>query len=149
MKYLSKSLTDTRNIAQKFLAELSSTPQGATIVGLHGDLGAGKTAFTQAVAQILGVQDVVTSPTFIIEKLYKLDDKHFDQLIHIDAYRLESGKELADLGWREIAENPKNLILIEWPEKVAEILPADMKKIQFTFIDEHTREIEFQNSKYL
>ena len=142
MKCVSKSLADTKDIAQKFLAECTSKEDGATIVGLHGDLGAGKTAFTQAVAQILGVQDVVTSPTFIIEKLYKLDGKHFDQLIHIDAYRLESGKELADLGWQEIAQNPKNLILIEWPEKVAEILPADMKKIHFTFIDESTREIE-------
>jgi tRNA threonylcarbamoyladenosine biosynthesis protein TsaE len=151
MKFVSKSLAETKAIAHKLLNDTNPKEHGATVVGLHGDLGSGKTAFTQAVAEILGVKEIVTSPTFVIEKIYPLNTVdlkrissltgRFDRLIHIDAYRLDSGKELADLGWKEIAENPKNLILIEWPEKVTSILPDDIKKVSFRFIDESTREV--------
>ena len=142
MKIISKSLGETEKIAREFLAEnISKNENSATVVGLYGDLGSGKTAFTQAVAKCLGVKEAVTSPTFVIEKIYKLDHKNFEHLIHIDSYRLKSGDELLHLGWEEIAKNPKNLIFIEWPEKVAEILPNDIKKIHFTFVDENTREI--------
>jgi tRNA threonylcarbamoyladenosine biosynthesis protein TsaE len=152
MKYESKSLSETEGIAHKVLEELQPKQSGATIVGLSGDLGSGKTAFTQALAKILGVEETVTSPTFIIEKIYPTSHlpmvelrgtSKFTTLIHIDAYRLESGEELTKLGWHDIAENPKNLIVIEWPEKVADILPSDMKIINFTFIDETTRKIEW------
>ncbi|MBM2817443.1 MAG: hypothetical protein HW401_33 [Parcubacteria group bacterium] len=142
MKIISKSLKETEKIAREFLAKkIAKNENGASIVGLYGDLGSGKTAFTQAVAKCLGVKEAVTSPTFVIEKIYKLDHKNFDHLIHIDGYRLKSGNELLHLGWEEIAKNPKNIIFIEWPEKVAEILPKDIKKIHFTFVDENTREI--------
>lgn len=122
----------------------------ATILGLKGDLGAGKTTFTKSVAKMLGVDGVVTSPTFVIEKIYKLPElsnlsqgEKFTRLIHIDAYRLKDGKDLLKLGWEEIAGNPKNLILVEWPEIVADILLKDVKIIKFKFIDENTREIEY------
>ena len=115
-------------------------------MGLFGDLGAGKTTFTKAVASVLGIEETVASPTFVIEKIYATPLKFrgtskFKHLIHIDAYRLESGQELLKLGWQEICENPQNLILIEWPEKVQEILPSDMIKLYFEFIDEKTRQI--------
>lgn len=143
MKILSKSLKDTEKIAREFVEkEFVRNKDGAFVVGLYGDLGSGKTAFTQAVAKCLGVKETVTSPTFVIEKIYKLNNKYFDHLIHIDAYRLKSENELLHLGWEEIAKNPKNIIFIEWPERVAEILPDDIKKISFTFIGEQTRRIE-------
>ena len=143
MKIISKSLKDTENIAREFSEkEFVKNEEGALVVGLYGDLGSGKTAFTQAVAKCLGVKENVTSPTFVIEKIYKLDHKNFDHLIHIDAYRLSGGNELLHLGWDEIAKNPKNIIFIEWPERVSEILPDDIKKIHFTFVDEKTRVIE-------
>ncbi|HBB54181.1 MAG: ATPase [Parcubacteria group bacterium GW2011_GWA1_40_21] len=142
MKIISKSLKETEKVAKEFLAKIIvKNENGASIVGLYGDLGSGKTAFTQEAAKCLGVKETVTSPTFVIEKIYKLDHQNFDHLIHIDAYRLGSGNELLNLGWEEIAKNPKNIIFIEWPEKVAEILPEDIKKIQLTFVDENTREI--------
>lgn len=142
MKIISKSLEETEKVARDFIEkEFVRNDNGAVIVGLYGDLGSGKTAFTQAIAKCLGVKETVTSPTFVIEKIYKLRGENFDHLIHIDAYRLKSGDELLHLGWEEIAKNPKNLILIEWPERVAEILPGDMKKIYFIFVAENTREI--------
>ncbi|MDQ3014470.1 MAG: tRNA (adenosine(37)-N6)-threonylcarbamoyltransferase complex ATPase subunit type 1 TsaE [bacterium] len=143
MKFVSKNLAETADIAQKFLAECAPKEGVAMIVGLSGDLGSGKTAFTQAVAKHLGIEENVTSPTFIIEKVYKLKGSQFEYLIHIDAYRLEGGHELQHLGWSEITNNSKNLIFLEWPEKVIDILPDAMKMITFKFIDENTREIEF------
>jgi len=126
---------------------IQENKDGATVVGLYGDLGSGKTAFTQAAAKCLGVKEAVTSPTFVIEKIYKLDHKNFEHLIHIDAYRLGSGDELLHLGWEEIAKNPKNIIFIEWPERVSEILPEDIKKIYFTFVDASSRKIEIVGEK--
>ena len=111
-------------------------------IGVIGPNGAGKTTFTQSFAKALGIVETVNSPTFVIQRIYTVTDTVFQHLIHIDAYRLESGKELLHLGWKEIAEDPKNLIVIEWPEKVADILPDDMIKLQFEFIDEKTRKIE-------
>jgi tRNA threonylcarbamoyladenosine biosynthesis protein TsaE len=143
MKVISKSVEETKEVAKKFLEGIELRRGGAAIVGLFGDLGAGKTAFTKCVAEILGVSESVTSPTFVIEKIYTLDGQKFKRLIHIDAYRLEKGEELIKIGWREISEDENNLILIEWPEKVTEILPENMIKINFTFIDENTREISY------
>lgn len=142
MKFVSKNIKDTEKLAEDFLTYIHPANQ-AVIMGLYGDLGSGKTTFTQCVAKILGVKETVTSPTFVIEKIYKLEDKNFSHLIHIDAYRLESGKELETLGWKEISEDPKNLIFIEWPERVSEILPENIQKIYFKFVDESTREVEW------
>jgi tRNA threonylcarbamoyladenosine biosynthesis protein TsaE len=134
-----KSLKETQELAQKWLASLLPKDNGATIVGLYGNLGSGKTAFSQCVAKSLGVKDAVTSPTFVIEKIYETDHKNFGRLIHIDAYRLESGRELQVLKFEDEASNKNNLILIEWPENVKEILPEDHTKIYCEFVDEKTR----------
>lgn len=118
----------------------------ATVVALEGELGAGKTSFAQEVGKTVGVGENMRSPTFVIEKIYPIDFKGFKRLIHLDAYRLESESELIHLGWEEIIKNKENLILIEWPENVAGIIPLDAKRIYFKFIDEHTREIEIHES---
>jgi len=116
--------------AQQFLSTL--TPRSrATIVALSGDLGGGKTTFTQEIAKILGITASVTSPTFILENIYTLSGKKWERLIHIDAYRLKSADELRALGWDDIAADPKNLIVLEWPERVPELLPEDTVKISF------------------
>ena len=140
-KYIAHSLTETQKIAEQFVLTLNITPSGATVVGLYGDLGAGKTSFTQGVAHALGIQENVVSPTFVIEKIYELFGKRFSHLIHIDAYRIETSNELLHLGWNEIISNPKNLILIEWPERVLDIMPPHIK-IQFTHTGNEGREIE-------
>ena len=140
---VSKSLKDTEKLAKEWLASLSPSDDSALVVGLYGNLGAGKTAFTQAVARELGVTDIVNSPTFVIEKIYETKHPAFKRLVHIDAYRLESASELQKLNFEELVSNRNNLILIEWPEKVKEILPEDHVRINFTFVDEGTRKIDF------
>ena len=133
-------------IAADFAKSLSAGAGGvAMVVGLYGDLGSGKTCFMQGVGVALGVKDVMVSPTFVIEKIYKLGEKNFSHLVHIDAYRLEKEAEMLNLGWRELIADPKNLVCIEWPEKIAGIMPPEHIKINFTFVDEHTRAIEFEN----
>ena len=117
--------------AQDFITGLSPQVGDATVVALSGDLGAGKTTFAQAVARALGVEETVSSPTFVIEKVYQLSGQSFEKLIHIDAYRLESAHELEVLGWRETVADPNNLILIEWPERLAALVPEGAIHIRF------------------
>lgn len=142
------SLEETRQAAIRFVDFLSvlKTESGrANVFGFSGDLGSGKTTFTKAVAEVLGITEHVTSPTFVIEKKYSIVSEGFPfkYLIHIDAYRLENARELEVLNFLEDANNPENLILIEWPEKVLEILPKSTQIIRFSFVDEHVRTIEF------
>ena len=116
---------------------------GATLITLQGELGAGKTAFAQAVARALGVEEVVTSPTFVLEKIYALHDQPFKRLVHIDAYRLESGADIAPLGFDELSQDPGNLVLFEWPEKVGGALRAPAAAISFTVNSDGSRTITY------
>ncbi|MFH1607416.1 MAG: tRNA (adenosine(37)-N6)-threonylcarbamoyltransferase complex ATPase subunit type 1 TsaE [Nanoarchaeota archaeon] len=162
MKIVSKSLLDTEEIAKDFIEKISvGYYDTALVVGLYGDLGSGKTTFTQSVARIFNIKEDITSPTFVIEKIYpvkypsKTDtskagfnrvndigkDK-FKKLIHIDAYRLDSAKELSALDWERTLADSKNIIFIEWPERVMDVLPQNHAKIFFKFLSENEREIE-------
>lgn len=151
--FVSKSLGDTTTFAQQVGASLVASsgplPAAATILALSGDLGSGKTAFVKALAAALGITETITSPTFVIEQIYMLPKgaasaaaAHFDRLIHIDAYRLEKASELERLGWAEIASDPKNIICLEWPENVSGLSHCSaVRRLQFRFVDENTREI--------
>jgi tRNA threonylcarbamoyladenosine biosynthesis protein TsaE len=134
--FSSHSLAETERIATEWLLFISKAyPNNdqALVVGLSGHLGAGKTAFTKSVAKILGVAEEVTSPTFVIMKIYMLNDRDpmindqknaapfgfpWKRLVHIDAYRLERREELDALDWEKLVADKGNLILIEWPENV-------------------------------
>src|SRR3989344_5512613 len=141
MGYVSNSLEETQKIARDFVSNIKERKTGATVVGLYGDLGAGKTSFTQGVSKALGISDTVVSPTFVIGKIYELANQKFTHLIHIDAYRIEKSSELLHLGWQDITSDPKNLILIEWPERVADIMPEHIR-VNFIHVSENSREIE-------
>ena len=154
MEHITKNLGETQELAKEWLASLGALGAksgGATLAGLVGDLGSGKTSFVQGVARSFGITESVTSPTFILERIYQipkpdnqnLTTDNFSQLIHIDAYRLEGASELGHLGWDELAKDPGNLILVEWPERIFSPLPQDMQILKFEFIDENTRKISF------
>ena len=130
-------------LARDFVARLEPG-KAAAVMALYGELGSGKTAFVKAAAQALGVSETVTSPTFVLEKIYMLADKPFSRLIHIDAYRFLRPEELTALGFETIAADPKNLIFIEWAERVETLLPKDVERMYFKTIDETTREITFK-----
>ncbi|TAN36520.1 tRNA (adenosine(37)-N6)-threonylcarbamoyltransferase complex ATPase subunit type 1 TsaE [Patescibacteria group bacterium] len=148
MKYEVKNLEELRAVADSVLRSFIEMPQksNATVVGLSGDLGAGKTAFTKCVASILGINEVVTSPTFVLEKGYAIPrgsllGERFTKLIHIDAYRLESEKEMQALEWEALLLDEHNLIFIEWPEQVKGVLPKDIIMISFQYVDEGVRSV--------
>ncbi|MCI5108581.1 MAG: tRNA (adenosine(37)-N6)-threonylcarbamoyltransferase complex ATPase subunit type 1 TsaE [Candidatus Pacebacteria bacterium] len=114
----------------------------AVVIGLFGNLGAGKTTFTKGVAKELGITEEVTSPTFVIQKTYDIPIGDFERLVHIDAYRLESGEDLKKIGFLETLKDPENLIFIEWPENVMDILPKEIQELHFQF-DGEDRKISY------
>jgi len=143
---ISSSPEETQKIAIKiveFLKKNNGERGTSTIVALQGNLGAGKTVFVKGVAEYLGVKETVTSPTYVIEKIYTLpEDSHWKQLVHIDAYRLEGEKELSALGWSSLATDPNNLIMLEWPEQVGLGVPERALWLLFEVVDENTRKIK-------
>ena len=137
---------ETGALAGEFVRSLTPRKEGATVVALYGDLGSGKTSFTQGAARALGVNQTVISPTFVIERVYALSHKNFDRLIHLDCYRMENDDEMKSIGWNEKIRNPKNLVFVEWAEKVEEMLPKNTVRVYFEHVNETTRHIAI-NSK--
>lgn len=133
------TLGEFTKMAMDYAGSLIPLPNQATVVGLYGDLGSGKTTFTQAVAKALGVSAPVTSPTFLIMKSYILPSTLYHLLVHVDAYRLKNPAELRKLHFDELLADPRNLIFVEWADKVTDLLPTDHQKLYLEFIDEHTR----------
>lgn len=132
MKLVSKSAKETKNFAKKLALGILHNAYGlrhmAVVVSLEGELGAGKTTFTQGFAEGLGIKEKIQSPTFVILKIYKIGARK--RLIHVDAYRLKS-KDFKVLGWKEFIKNPDNIILVEWGNKIKNILPKDTIRIIF------------------
>jgi tRNA threonylcarbamoyladenosine biosynthesis protein TsaE len=129
--------------AADFARALRPRAEGATLVTLSGELGAGKTAFTKAVASTFGVAEMVTSPTFVLEKIYDLSGQAFSKLIHIDAYRLNESAEAAPLKLEELMRDPQNLVLVEWPERIREALPPSTVSIAIVAHEDGTRTITY------
>jgi tRNA threonylcarbamoyladenosine biosynthesis protein TsaE len=147
MKKVSRNIKETAQIARIFMEEVlenGKNSQGALVVGLVGDLGAGKTTFLQAIAKHFGVKNKVSSPTFVIMKKYPLKKKKYDFLFHLDAYRLKNEKELLHLGWEEIIGDEKNLVFIEWPENVSKIMPKHTKYIHISDQKDGQKVFEFK-----
>lgn len=90
-----------------------------TILTLSGPLGAGKTTFVQALAKVLGVKTVLTSPTFSLVRTYRTKGHpSIKQLVHVDAYRIERDEDVMTLGLEELMMEPGTLVCLEWPERV-------------------------------
>ncbi len=133
------TLETLRTLAEELVSRLVPT-SAATLITLSGELGAGKTTFSQMVGQVLGVAETMVSPTFVLEKVYDLTDtRGFTKLIHIDAYRLTGGDELTPLGFTELLQDPRNIILLEWPEKVVDALPVATVAITLAVHEDGTR----------
>lgn len=125
-------LTELPTLVQEVLAQLPQHKDTATIVALSGDLGAGKTTFVKALAEALGVSGTVQSPTYVLMKSYPISYGSFKMLVHIDAYRLEKPEEFAALQPETFLHNKAVLVCIEWPERVAGILPTPDLVINFS-----------------
>ena len=142
---ISKSPQQTKKIAQNLAKNL----KGGEILGLVGDLGGGKTTFVQGLAQSLGIEERITSPTFIMLREYPIPHQPINQLshqlhlIHIDLYRFKNSAEIQTLGLQDYLGRKENICVIEWAEKIKDLLPKNTQWIEFDFVDQNTRQIKF------
>ena len=120
-------------MTQRYAELLASWAEPGMVITLQGELGAGKTTFTQGFARGLGIQSVVNSPTFTIVKVHR---KGRMPLYHIDAYRLANSEE--DLGFEEFFYG-QGVSVVEWPQYVQRFLPQAILEIQLTIINETQR----------
>lgn len=145
MIFISKSEKDTQKIASK----LALKYQNGAVIALSGNLGAGKTTFAQGFTKGLGIKNKIISPTFVLIKEYSLPQNIKDQtclpagrFYHIDLYRLKNQQEIENLGLNDLFINPKNIILIEWAEKLTNLSKSKkFIKINFEIISEFERKI--------
>ncbi len=138
METISKSESQTQKIAQSLAKNL----KGGDFIALYGDLGAGKTVFTQGVAQALGIKKRVLSPTFVFIRSYPLTINHKPlTFYHVDLYRGQTPQDFQSLGLEDVFADD-SIVVIEWAEKIAEILPKKRIDVTITTVNEKTRRIE-------
>ncbi len=141
-KIITKSEKQTLNLGKK----LAKILKGGEVLALTGNLGAGKTVLIKGIAAGLGIKKIITSPTFVLMKVYQLKAKSYklavNKLIHIDCYRTSNLQEMADIGATEYFGRFDSITVIEWAEKIKKILPARQTiKIEIKLKKENIREI--------
>lgn len=139
MEFITKSARETQKVGRKIAVNLvKKTP---SIIALTGDLGSGKTTFVQGFVKGLGVRKRIISPTFILMRTYKAKKKN--TLYHLDLYRIESNfeKEIENLGVKDLWKEEKNILTIEWAEKIKNLLPDDTIWIKFEYLSDDKRKI--------
>jgi tRNA threonylcarbamoyladenosine biosynthesis protein TsaE len=146
-KNIINNLKGTKEFAHEFVESLET---GQNLILLQGDLGAGKTTFSQAVLEYFGAEGPFTSPTFVIMKDYRVDFENkngvkFEKVYHLDCYRIDENC-LDDLSWRDIITDKNNLVLVEWPERVEKVLPKRYIKIEFKVLEREKREININRN---
>lgn len=111
---------------------------GATVIALTGDLGAGKTTFTQGLFRGLGLRRRAVSPTFVIMRHYRIPaaKRHadgFTDAYHVDAYRLKKAEDAAVLGFEHMLAGPEHIVIVEWPERIRGVLPKRAIAVRFAY----------------
>ena len=137
-RYTSQSEEHTIQIAKDF----ATTLKGGEIIALYGDLGMGKSVFARAVIRALCDDPdlLVPSPTFSLLQTYEAD---IAEIWHFDLYRLEQPDDVYELGWEEALSG--GIILLEWPERIGNLLPARTKKVIFSEKTDNLREIKIED----
>ena len=130
-------LVDIKNL-KEFAKKIYNDLDGRNILLLHGNLGSGKTTFVREFCEILNVENQVSSPSFLILNTY-IDNKK-RKYHHLDFYRVEDELELDYIGFNDLIENSKDLILIEWPDKFLDMIKKYNHRtinIYFNFIEDN------------
>ena len=148
---LSYSTAETRRLGKILGREILKTKnvKTALVLRLEGDLGSGKTTFLQGLAKGLGVAELVLSPTFIIMRKLKIREnsrsnpRQLANFYHFDCYRLSRSQEIEILDFKKIIADPRNVVALEWADRVAKTLPRNAIFIKFQFINKSTRLLEF------
>jgi len=154
IKIISESPKETQKIASFFTESMlkrgNFKKQEALVVSLEGSLGSGKTEFLKGVAKFLQLKERIFSPTFLIMKSFPffypksfLQKRGFKTLWHLDCYRLKKIKDIKNLGFSEIIEDPQNLIFVEWGNNIKKVLPKNCFVIKFKISGDKERILEF------
>jgi tRNA threonylcarbamoyladenosine biosynthesis protein TsaE len=140
MAVVTKSAQETQALGEKIANNL----KGGEVLALTGELGSGKTTFLQGLAKGLGIKERILSPTFIMMRSYPITDRQLPvtNFFHVDLYRVENEKDVEGLGLEEIWSDPRNIVAIEWAEKIKKILPKKRIDIYFKYLKEDEREIK-------
>ena len=126
---MNKIVFNSINETQSFAADFAKTIPPGTVIGLLGNLGTGKTTFTQGVAEALGIKENVGSPTFKLVSEYKGEDSW---LYHIDAYRLKGSNDFLNIGGEEFLNTEKGITIIEWADIISDLLDDSVIHIHFS-----------------
>lgn len=149
MELITKSARETQKLGETLAADIVSGKLSNTIA-LSGELGSGKTTFVQGLAKGLGIAGRIISPTFIIVRKYPIKSKdknsRLKDFYHVDLYRLEKDldKEVFNLGLPYLWSEPQNIIVIEWAEKVQNLIPSGATWISFESLEENKRKIKIK-----
>lgn len=147
IEVITKNEKETQEFAKSLALKLIRRKKKIPIIALKGGLGSGKTTFVKGFSRAFGIREKILSPTFVLIHKHKISAKPYKTLYHIDAYRLKSGKDLLKLGIKEIFSDPKNIILIEWAEKLKKIIPQNAIWINFKNFNKNKRKIILKNIK--
>jgi tRNA threonylcarbamoyladenosine biosynthesis protein TsaE len=125
---------------QKFVTNFAQCLRGGDVIGLVGDLGAGKTTFTQFLAAALGVREDVKSPTFVLVREYATGpvgtERKINKLVHADAYRLEDEDELWAIGFADLISDPETVTVVEWADRIPSLKNhSTYHELRFNFVD--------------
>ena len=134
-----QSLEHIHEAAREFIAAMGDN----TVFALYGKMGAGKTTFIKALCQELGVEDVVTSPTFAVINEYRSDIAG-ELIYHFDFYRIKKLEEVYDMGYEDYFYGGA-LCFIEWPELVEELLPGNTIKVTIEELEDGSRKLTMEN----
>lgn len=136
--FITKDSRETRKLGELLAGEL----RGGEIICLSGELGSGKTTFSQGVLKGLGAKGPYTSPTFVVLKHYGTRNYELGimNIYHIDAYRV-SARDILDLGWEEIVADKNNVVIIEWAERIKKIIPKRATWMEFEHLEKNGRRI--------
>ena len=151
--FISQSPAQTKKLGEFLAKEILKAPlrKRAFLIGLEGDLGGGKTTFLQGFAKGLRIKEKILSPTFVIMKKFIIPKKNigdtYVNFYHIDCYRVEKSKEILNLGFKKIITSPKNIVAIEWIDRVKKILPKKSLILKFALANINQRRIIFKNGR--
>ena len=144
MEFISRSPKETQKIAADLARKVIKTKKGV-VIALEGELGAGKTTFIQGFTKALGIKEKIKSPTFVLMKKYKIETRDKRRgikfLYHLDCYRVRDHKDLKISEFKDIIHGPHDIVLIEWAERVREILPKKHITVHIDHINVSERKI--------
>ena len=126
-------ITKSELETQKLAAKIAKGLRGGEVLALNGDLGSGKTAFTKGIAKFFDIDKPVTSPTFVLMKNYQTKHPKIKTLVHVDTYRLANSQELIGIDMLDYFEEPSTVCVLEWADKVKDILSKDAIEINFSY----------------